>query len=143
MRVYGYGFPRMSALRLSNKYPKGISMWALVTKNGATKPLSHRFAALWGTHLGPMRINWTVSLGSLVNTGKRQEEELQRSELTPCISRSPCLRTSSSRWEPGGAVIRPPTLKALRIALICSQGLLPPPPRAVDRLQRSAERPPH
>jgi len=22
-------------------------MWALVTKNGATKPLSHRFAALW------------------------------------------------------------------------------------------------
>ena len=22
-------------------------MWALVTKNGAAKPLSHRFAALW------------------------------------------------------------------------------------------------
>ena len=22
-------------------------MWALVTKNGAVKPLSHRFAALW------------------------------------------------------------------------------------------------
>ena len=40
------------------------------------------------------------------------------SELTPVISRSPCLRTSSSRWGLGGAVIRPPTLKALRIALI-------------------------
>src|SRR5215207_6185745 len=36
-------------------------MWALVTKNGAAKPLSHRFATLWEPHLGPMRIYWTVS----------------------------------------------------------------------------------
>ena len=42
----------------------------------------------------------------------------RRSELTPVIRRSPCLRTSSSRWGLGGAVIRPPNLKALRIALI-------------------------
>ena len=59
----------------------------------------------------------TSPLGSSVYKGQRQEE-WQRSELTLVISRSPCLRTSSSRWEPGGAVIRPPTLKALRIALI-------------------------
>jgi hypothetical protein len=39
-----------------------------VTKNGAAKPLSHRFAALWEPHLGPMRIYWTVSEGKFSET---------------------------------------------------------------------------
>ncbi len=43
---------------------------------------------------------------------------LRRLKLTLVIRRPPCLRTASSHWSLGGAVVRPPTLQALRFALI-------------------------
>ena len=63
-----------------------------------------------------MRTSENMSATNISQYGSCQE--LQRSGLTPLISRSPCLRTSSSRWGRSETVIRPPTLKALRIALI-------------------------
>ena len=45
----------------------------------------------------------------------------RRVKLTPIIRRPPCLRTASSHWSPGGAVVRPPTLQALRFVLIWYQ----------------------